>query len=96
MLYAAESESLKKSSWPRCDALAAQLAAKGPSSVDALEAASKSNTRHVRTAVLRNLHQLDQERARKLAHTLISDRAFEVRAAAAVILGIPVSAVTLT
>lgn len=90
MLYAGESENLKKSSWPRCDALAAQLATKGPSAAEALEAASKSRTHHVRSAALRNLHSIDKQRGLALAAELLRDRAFEVRETAAGLLGVPV------
>lgn len=42
-----EAEALKKSSWPKCDQLAEDLAVCGPSNADALEAAASSRTRHV-------------------------------------------------
>ncbi len=90
MLYEEESKVLKSSSWPRCDALAEQLAARGPSVADALEAAAKSRTHHVRSAALRALTKVAPERGRTLAELLLKDKAYEVRETAAGILGIPV------
>jgi HEAT repeat protein len=89
MLYSQESEELKKSSWPKCDVLAEALAARGPSAVEALIAASTSRTHHVRSAVLRGLSKVAPERARPLAEKLLEDRAYEVRETAAKILDLP-------
>jgi HEAT repeat protein len=88
MLYADEAEALKKSTWPRCDTLAAALAAKGASASEALEHAVSSRTHHVRSAVLRNLQVVAPDRARELAKKLLSDRAYEVRETAAEVLGV--------
>jgi HEAT repeat protein len=88
MLYKEEAEALKRSSWPRCDALAEALAAKGASSADALEQAASSRTHHVRTAALRALVTIDKGRAEALANRLLTDKAFEVREAAMKVLGI--------
>lgn len=90
MLFAAESEALKKSAWPRCDQLAAALVTHGASAADAIEAAASSKTLHVRSAALRALNQVDPERGKALATRLLEDRAYEVRETAAHILGVAV------
>lgn len=89
MLYEKEADALKKSSWPRCDEMAQQLALRGPSAADALEHAATSRTHHVRSASLRALHQIAPERGELLAKKLLQDRAYEVRETAAKILGLP-------
>lgn len=89
-LYAQEAEALKKSSWPKCDAMAETLASHGPPAADALESAATSRTHHVRSAALRNLARVDQARGVQLAKKMLQDRAYEVRETAAKILGVPV------
>lgn len=90
MLYEEESKALKASHWPRCDTLAEQLAGRGPSAADALEAAAKSRTHHVRSAALRGLAKVSADRGRALAELLLKDKAYEVRETAAAILGVPI------
>ena len=90
MLFEQESLELKKSSWPRCDALAESLAKHGASALDALTNASKSRTHHVRSACLRAVASIDENKGRALANELLSDRAYEVRETAAKILGVSV------
>ena len=86
MLYEEESQALKSSSWPRCDDLDTELAARGPSAADALEAVSKSRTHHVRSAALKAPVRIAPERGRALAESLLTDKAYEVRETAAMIL----------
>ena len=90
MKFQAESEALKKSSWPKCDVLAKELAAHGLGATDALESAISSRTHHVRSAVLREIANVAPDRAQVLATKLLEDRAYEVRETAAKILGVPV------
>lgn len=90
MLFEAESEALKKSAWPRCDKLAEDLAARGSSATEALEAAASSRTLHVRGAALRALAKVNEEHAKALASRLLSDRAYEVRQVAAHILNVAI------
>jgi len=87
--FALESEELKKSNWPKCDELARKLELKGVEAVPSLEAALKSRTKHVRAAALRSIAVLDSNRGVELARELLKDKAYEVREAAAVILGVP-------
>jgi HEAT repeat protein len=89
MLFQAEAENLKKSSWPRCDQLAQALAAHGSTAADALEFASSSRTHHVRSAALRALATVAPDRAREVATKFLSDKAYEVRETAAETLGVP-------
>jgi hypothetical protein len=91
MRFAEESAALKNSQWPRCDALALELATRGPAAADALEAAATSRVHHVRTAALKCLFHVDESRGRALAQSLLHDRAFEVRETAANILGVRLS-----
>ena len=88
MQYREESEAFENCSWPRCDALADALASKGSAAADALENAASSRTHHVRSAALRALVTVDQDRGRTLATRLLQDKAFEVRESAMKILGI--------
>jgi hypothetical protein len=90
MQYKEEAEALKKAQWPKCDELAAALAAKGRVAADALESALTSRTHHVRSAALRGLAAVNPDRARLKAEELIRDRAYEVRETSANILGIAV------
>jgi hypothetical protein len=85
-----EAERLKKAEWPACDRLAQALADRGAPAIDALLYASKSRKHHVRSACLCALYKVDKRMGEELARTLINDRAFEVREAAAGILGVPV------
>lgn len=86
--YFGESETLRRSAWPKCDVLAAELASRGAPALDALEAAMKSRTHHVRSAVLRAMAAVDPLRARRLAELALQDRAYEVRETAAMVLGV--------
>lgn len=88
--FQSEAEQLKSSAWPRCDHLAETLAARGPSAIPALEFALKSRVHHVRSACLRAIASVDQEKALALARLLLADRAYEVRETAAKILGVSV------
>jgi HEAT repeat protein len=90
MQFEEESKALKSSSWPRCDSLAAGLAARGVAAADALEAAAKSRTHHVRSAALKALVSVAPERGKALAELLLNDKAYEVRETAALILGCPI------
>lgn len=90
MEYETASDELKRSSWPKCDELAAKLAAKGPAALPALEAALKSRTHHVRSACLRAISQVDPTVGVSVAETMLKDRAYEVRETAAGILGVPI------
>jgi HEAT repeat protein len=84
--FAEEAEALSKSHWPKCDELARSLASKGPQSIDALRAALKSRTHHVRSAALLALNSVDPIAGVACANELLKDRAFEVRETAAAIL----------
>jgi HEAT repeat protein len=64
------------------------LALKGPVAAEALEYAALSRTHHVRSASLRALARVNEERAKTLATHLLNDKAFEVRDTAMKILGI--------
>lgn len=88
MLYKELADALKSSTWPRCDALAEDLATKGAAVIEALEHAASSRTHHVRSAALRALVRVDEERGRVLAKRLLEDKAFEVRETAMKVLGI--------
>ena len=90
MLFERESLELKKSSWPRCDALAESLARQGLGAIDALINAATSRTHHVRSACLRAVAAIDENKGRLLAAELLRDRAYEVRETAAKILGVPI------
>ena len=86
--YFEQSEALRRSAWPKCDVLASELASRGTPALDALEAAMKSRTHHVRSAVLRAMASVDSARARRLAEVALQDRAYEVRETAAMVLGV--------
>jgi hypothetical protein len=85
-----ESNALKKSSWPKCDQLAAMLGARGIVAVPALEQALSSRTHHVRSACLREITKVDPVRGKALAEKYLKDRAYEVRETSAKILGVPI------
>jgi HEAT repeat protein len=89
MQFASEAEALIKSQWPKCYALAEQLAAHGLAAADALEKAVSSRTHHVRSAALISLNKIDPARGQGLAKRLLTDAAYEVRQNAAQILGVP-------
>jgi HEAT repeat protein len=84
-----QSDTLKRSSWPRCDQLAADLAQHGKAAIAALEESLKSKTHHVRSACLRAINTIDPSYAKPLAEIYLKDRAYEVRETAANILGVP-------
>jgi hypothetical protein len=90
MQFATESEALKKSSWPRCDQLAADLAKRGHAALPALQAALSSRTHHVSSACLRAIRLIDADLATSLAEKHLKDRAYEVRETAATILGVKI------
>jgi hypothetical protein len=90
MLFQEQSESLKKSSWPRCDELASALAAHGHAALPSLQFAIKSRTHHVRSACLRAIASIDAAQGRTFAQLMLKDRAYEVRETAARILGVPI------
>jgi HEAT repeat protein len=89
MLFKNEGDALKKSHWPRCDQMAADLAAHGSKAAEALVFASGSRTHHVRSACLRALSTVAPEIATELARKLLADKAYEVRETASKILGVP-------
>ena len=89
MQFEDDAAALKRSSWPKCDQLAAALSARGKSALPALESALTSRTHHVRSACLREISKLDEARARELAEKHLKDRAYEVRETSAKILGAP-------
>ena len=89
MRFQEQSDALKRSSWPRCDQLAAWLAQHGTEALPALEAALKSRTHHVRSACLRAINSIDSGRAKSLAQGYLEDRAYEVRETAAILLEVP-------
>jgi HEAT repeat protein len=90
MQFSSESDTLKRSQWPRCDDLANALAQRGVAATDALKAATTSRTHHVRSAALRALAKANLPEAKLVAQNLLADKAFEVRQTAAAILGVPI------
>jgi hypothetical protein len=88
--FSLEAEALKNSHWPKCDELATALGQRGVAATDALKAAATSRTKHVRSAALKALYVANPAEGKLLADRFLTDKAFEVREAAAHILGVPI------